>query len=109
MEPENKAGGGGASNQASGSSQEGVSASDEQDKPLPVGMGPEKASFKFHPLRFCPDFCYYFSCTSKVEMMKSIFILTLLFALGHGRPDVEGQKEMRRDEDDPITTNVNST
>ena len=41
-------------------------------------------------------------------MMKSIFILTLLFALGHGRPDVEGQKEMRRDEDDPITTTVNS-
>ena len=40
--------------------------------------------------------------------MKSIFILTLLFALGHGRPDVEGPKEMRRDEDDPITTTVNS-
>ena len=95
MEPETKAGGGGgASNQASGSSsQEGVSASAEQDKPLPVVMVPEKASsFKFHPLRFCPDFCYYLSCTSKVEMMKSIFILTLLFALGHARPDVEGQK-----------------
>ena len=41
-------------------------------------------------------------------MMKSIFILTLLFALGHGRPDVEGQKEIRREEDDPITTTVNS-
>ena len=109
MEPENKAGGGGASNQASGSSQEGVSASAEQDKPLPVVMVPEKASsFKFHPKRFCPDFCYYFSCTSKVELMKSIFILTLLFALGHGRPDVEGQKEVRRDEGDPITTTVNS-
>ena len=40
--------------------------------------------------------------------MKSIFILTLLFALGHGRPDVEGQKEVRRDEGDPITTTVNS-
>ena len=41
-------------------------------------------------------------------MTKSIFILTLLFDRGHGRLDVEGQKEMRRDGDDPITTTVNS-
>ena len=70
MEPENKAGGGGASNQVSGSSQEGVLVSAEQDKPLPGVMVPEKASsFKFHPLRCCSDVCYY--CGLKFGMLDT--------------------------------------
>lgn len=34
-------------------------------------------------------------------MWKRICVVTLLFALCHGKPDVEGQEELRRD--DPTT------
>ena len=34
-------------------------------------------------------------------MWKRFCVVTLLFALCHGRPDVEGQEELRRD--DPTT------